>query len=319
MTKSPILSIIIPVFNTENYILRCLETIINQSLDDYEIIIINDGSTDDSDSIIRHRIRGLDNVKYYELKNNVGIGNARNLGIAYSKGDYVGFIDSDDWVDLIYYEKMLHFITADNSDICISGVKAEYDDVYFSKNRYFYPSHIQIDGVYALHSLTDMYNHDTRITPIVNNKLYKKSIIVDNDIRFDKTRRSQDNYFSFMSLLYSNKVSLVNDVFYHYYQRFGSATHDFSKKYINEYIFVLNSIKETLIKRNLFKIYEKEYNSYVNRCIFALINRLFSEENDVRVQKEYIIYILKKVSNTVPIYSMMEYIDISRFKEFWKI
>ena len=74
MTKSPILSIIIPVFNTENYILRCLETIINQSLDDYEIIIINDGSTDDSDSIIRHRIRGLDNVKYYELKNNVGIG-----------------------------------------------------------------------------------------------------------------------------------------------------------------------------------------------------------------------------------------------------
>ena len=105
-----------------------------------------------------------------------------------------------------------------------------------------------------------------------------------------------------MSLLYSNKVSLVNDVFYHYYQRFGSATHDFSKKYINEYIFVLNSIKETLIKRNLFKIYEKEYNSYVNRCIFALINRLFSEENDVRVQKEYIIYILKKVSNTVPIY-----------------
>ena len=81
MNKNPLLSIIVPVYNTEKYLSRCLETILNQSMNDYEVIIINDASPDNSDAIIQNRIGGLKNVKYCALKNNIGVVNERNVGI----------------------------------------------------------------------------------------------------------------------------------------------------------------------------------------------------------------------------------------------
>lgn len=319
MNKSPLLSIIVPVYNTEKYVSRCLETIINQSICDYEIIIINDASTDNSDKIIRNRISGLKNVKYYALKKNIGVGNARNVGIKNSSGQYIGFIDSDDWIDSSYYEIMVQSIINNNADICISGIKTEIDDIYFPKYRYEYPFNTLIDGEFGLHSLTDMYNHDIRISPIVNNKIYRKSLIKDNKLQFDKSRRSQDNYFTFMVLVYAEKISLVNNTFYHYYQRTGSATHDFSKSYIDDYVFILDSLKKTLIQRNIFSDYEKEYISYTNRCITALINNLFSREQDERIQKEYLLYILNEIAKILPINALIENMDIERFKRFWEI
>lgn len=319
MNKNPLLSIIVPVYNTDKYISRCLETIINQSIHDYEIIIINDASTDNSDEIIRNRIRGQKNVKYYALKKNIGVGNARNVGIKNSNGQYIGFIDSDDWIDSSYYEIMVQNIINNNADICISGIKTEIDDVYFPKNRYEYPFNTIIDGKFALHSLTDMYNHDIRISPIVNNKIYKKALLKDNKLLFDKFRKSQDNYFSFMVLVYAEKISLVNNIFYHYYQRTGSATHDFSKAYIDDYVFILNSLKNTLIQRNIFSDHEQEYIAYTNRCITALINNMFSREQDERVQKEYLLYILKEITRILPINTLIENMAIERFKRFWEI
>ena len=88
MSNYPLLSIIVPVYNTEKYISRCIETIVSQSMNDYELIIINDASTDKSDEIIKKRISGLKNAKYYVLKKNIGVGNARNIGMENSKGKY---------------------------------------------------------------------------------------------------------------------------------------------------------------------------------------------------------------------------------------
>lgn len=319
MSNYPLLSIIVPVYNTEKYISRCLETIVNQSMNDYELIIINDASTDNSDEIIKNRIGGLKNVKYYVLKKNIGVGNARNIGMENSKGQYIGFIDSDDWLDSSYYEIMTQSIIKNDADICISGIQTEIDDVYSAKFRYDYSFNTVISGEFGLHSLIDMYNHDIRISPIVNNKIYKKSLLKDNQLLFDKSRRSQDNYFTFMVLVYAEKISLVNNTFYHYYQRTESATHNFSKSYIDDYVFILNSLKKTLTQRNLFSDYEQEYISYINRCITALINNLFSQEHDERIQKEYLIYILRKTARILPINVLIDNMDIERFKRFWEI
>ena len=139
MSNYPLLSIIVPVYNTEKYISRCIETIVSQSMNDYELIIINDASTDKSDEIIKKRISGLKNAKYYVLKKNIGVGNARNIGMENSKGKYIGFIDSDDWLDSSYYEIMTQTIVKNDADICVSGIKTEIDDVYFPKFRYDYP------------------------------------------------------------------------------------------------------------------------------------------------------------------------------------
>ena len=109
------------------------------------------------------------------------------------------------------------------------------------------------------------------------------------------------------------------NTFYHYYQRTGSATSEFSKSYIDDYVFILNSLKATLLKRNIFSDFEQEYISYTNRCITALINNLFSREQDERIQKDYLLYILNATTKILPINVLIENIDIERFKRFWQI
>lgn len=312
-----LLTVIIPVYNTGEYLSRCLESVLNQTQDDISLIIINDGSTDNSEEIINKSILKRPTIEYIKLEKNVGVGNARNLGIEKAKTKYITFIDSDDWVDAAYYEKMLQIIENDQSDVCISGIKTEVDDVYSWKFRYQYPSHFMADGSFCMHSLTKQYNHDIEISPIVNNKIYKKALILNNNIRFDKSRRAQDLFFSFMIFVYAKKVSICNDVFYHYYQRSFSATHNFTKQYVDDYFYVLLTLKNELKKRHLFMSVKKEYESYVNHYLTKLINNMFNNVQIASEQKQYIIYILKKVTDLISIEKLVEYIEIERLKSFW--
>ena len=91
-------SVIVPVYNTYDYLNKCLDSLVNQSFKDYEIIIVNDGSTDDSEKIIKKYQKKYSNIKYY-YKENGGLSSARNYGIKYANGDYIAFVDSDDYVD----------------------------------------------------------------------------------------------------------------------------------------------------------------------------------------------------------------------------
>lgn len=319
MENNPIISIIIPVFNTAPYIERCLETVFNQSYKNIEIIIVNDGSNDSSHDIISGFIRKHQNINYIPLKDNVGVGNARNLGIQAAQGEYIGFIDSDDWVDCSFYEQLLHNLLTSGADIAVAGMRTEIEDVYCPKSRYTYLTSNILEGRFALHSLVNMYNSDIRITPIVNNKLYRASLLKNNSISFDKSRRAQDNYFTFMALLYANRIVLVDNTFYHYYQRPSSITHDVSNSYIDDYIYVLQDLKQTLKHRNMFDAYSKEFTAYVMRCFTALINNLFSQEQDNQTQKKRILYILQKMSEVLPWSELIEKIDIERFKRFWSL
>lgn len=314
-----LLSIIIPVYNTQNYLSRCLETLVNQTFRDFEIVIVNDASTDNSEKIINEYATKYSYIKHCNLPQNIGVGNARNIGIEYANSQYISFIDSDDWVDSTYYERMVSSIIDTSADICVSGIKTEVEDVYYTKNRYNYSNNIIVDNLFCLHSLTDQYNHDIKISPIVNNKIYKKDLLIENNLWFNKTRRAQDIYFSFMVFVYANKVSLINDTFYHYYQRDGSATHNFSNKYIDDYFYILFTLKKTLVERNLYNMYEKEYLYYVNRCVTKLIGNLFYNEQRVKMQKQYLVYIIKKTTELLPIEVLLDCIDITRIKNFWNI
>lgn len=318
MDKS-LLTVIIPVYNTANYLDRCIESVNNQTEHNLEIIIINDGSTDNSEEIIKRHITTQSKIKYIKLNRNIGVGNARNIGINTAITKYIAFIDSDDWVDSTYYENMLENIEHDNSDICISGIKTEVDDVYRWKYRYQYPDNFTIDGKFCLHALTKQYNSDISISPIVNNRIYNKTLISKNNIMFDKSRRAQDMYFSFMTFVYANKVSLCCSSFYHYYQRDFSATHNFTKNYVDEYFYILFTLKEELKVRKLFERYQTEYESYVNCYIIKLINNMFNNVQRVNEQKDFIIYILQKATHILPIEKIIEFTDISKLKDLWSI
>lgn len=317
MKKTVMLSVIIPVYNTEKYLERCLETVTNQSYSDLEIIIINDASTDNSDDVIKKFITNHTNIKYYNLPKNIGVGNARNLGISYASGTYIGFVDSDDWIDSDFYHKLINSVLEQNSDIGISGIKTEYDNFQSSEIRYQYSYPNVIDNIFALHSLTNEYAHDIKISPIVNNKIYKKAIITENNLKFDESRRSEDNSFSFLSLVYSKKISIVSNTYYHYYQRYGSATHDFNKSYVDDYFYVLSSIREKLEEQNLYTKYKNEYISFINRCINGIFVTLFNNEQQQEIQKKYIAYIIEKCFTMISIQDLINYIDTGRFKKFF--
>lgn len=310
------ISVIVPVYNTGKYLKRCLETIVNQSYKNIEVIVVDDASTDDSPAIITQFLNMYDFVQYYRLPSNGGVGNARNIGISYATGDYIGFVDSDDWIDSNFYATLISNVENNNADIGICGIKTEYNNFQSSKMRYLYMYENVIDNIYALHSLTNEYAHDIKISPIINNKIYKTSLITKNKILFDSQKRSQDNYFSFFMLIYARKIAIVPDTFYHYYQRNGSATHDFSKKYIDDYFYILKSIYDSLKERNLINIYKTEYISYVNRCIHGLFKNLFDNEQQDEIQKNYIYYILKKCSEIIPAKDIINYIDTVRFKRY---
>lgn len=317
--SNPLLTVVIPVYNTGVYLNRCIESVLNQTINDLHIIIINDGSSDNSEEIIKKKYFKNPNIEYIKLKNNIGVGNARNLGIENTKTKYITFIDSDDWIDAAYYENMLKLIEYDQSDICISGIKTEVDDVYNWRYRYRYPSNFIVDGDFCIKSLSKQHNTDISISPIVNNKIYKRNLILDNNIWFDKYRRAQDLFFSFMVFVYTDRVSICHDVFYHYYQRNLSATHNFSKHYIDDYFYILNTLKEELKARYIYISYEKEYESYVYHNMTKLVNNMFNNVQRINDQKNFIVYIINKCSQLISIEKLIEYIDITRLKNFWII
>ena len=123
------ISVIIPVFNSSLYLDHCLSTVVNQTLKDIEIILIDDGSTDDSLNVIKNYAKKYNNIKYTS-KENEGQAIARNIGIQMSSGEFITFIDSDDYIELNMLEKLYNIAKSDNSDI----VLCDYVEEYSNKN-----------------------------------------------------------------------------------------------------------------------------------------------------------------------------------------
>ena len=122
------ISVIIPVYNVEKYIVKCLDSLVNQTLENIEIIVVNDGSKDNSQTIIDKYVKKYPKkIKSY-IKENGGQGSARNLGLEYAKGEYISFVDSDDWLDLNALEEMYNLAKKDNSDIVICDMIDHFTD-----------------------------------------------------------------------------------------------------------------------------------------------------------------------------------------------
>ena len=126
--KEPKLSVIVSVYNTEKYIEKCLDSLLNQTYKNIEIVVINDCSTDNSLRILKKYAKKYDNIKLLENKENKGLSYSRNIGLDNASGDYIGYIDSDDYIDSDYYEKMMKAIIKEKSDIVITDMKIVYEN-----------------------------------------------------------------------------------------------------------------------------------------------------------------------------------------------
>ena len=205
MNDFPELSVIIPVYNVQSELRTCLESVINQSYRNMEIIIIDDASTDDSAHIIEEYAAKCQLIKPVFLQNNIGVGDVRNHGIFLARGRYIGFVDGDDWIDMYFYQNLVNSIKSNDSDIAICGIKTEYNNSQNYQLRYKYNSENCITGEYALKLLTKSENYGYFITPIVNNKVYDADFLKNTDIFLTPLAASKMISFRFLQFYTQKK------------------------------------------------------------------------------------------------------------------
>lgn len=249
-TKQPIISIIVPVYNVAKYLSRCLLSLADLTVS-YEIIIVNDGSSDQSlDIAQKFQQRFSDKEIYITSQVNKGLSAARNTGIQLAKGQYIAFIDSDDFVDPIHFSKLIHQTISHDLDIGIGKF------IYFGIgeergigqiNETLVQSHI-IAGITALDFLR----------PEVWCKVYRRTLLLDNTIQFVESLLFEDEVFNLNVMLLAQRVKYFDLPFYFYYQRQNSIINsvDSLTRYQHYYrlameIFALKSLTPVKAIQNL--------------------------------------------------------------------
>lgn len=208
-------SILVPVYNVEICLEKCLDSLINQTYKDIEIIVINDGSTDLSTKILEKYTKLDSRIIVYHFKNS-GIAITRNRALKFATGDYLMFVDSDDYIDLDMTEVMVKTMEKDNSDICICGFTMDYK--YGKLYRKVCKDGV-LTPIQALHSLVD----NKGVTNYPWAKLFKKECF--KDVEFpDGETTFEDAYTILRAIAQSKKISTLSKRYYHYVQRNGSLT-----------------------------------------------------------------------------------------------
>lgn len=222
-------SIVIPVYNAGKYLEKCLDSLINQTLSDVELVIINDGSTDNSHEIIKkYEKKYSDRIVYKKIENG-GVANARNTALKLATGEYVGFVDSDDFIELDMYEKLYNKAILDKSDIVVSGYFFDYETGKFKNFE------LGNSSLFSK-SLKDSPEILLNVTPFITNKIFRREFLEVNNFSFEKYRIFEDLLFTYKAFLKANKISKVDECFYHYCRRKGeSVTGNFTRKFEDIY------------------------------------------------------------------------------------
>lgn len=312
-------SVVIPVYNTEKYIRTCLLTVINQTYSNIEIIIVNDASTDSSEQIIQEMIsvEQLRKIHLVNLKDNKGVGNARNVGLEQATGDFVLFLDSDDWIDTHYISQMTNALARFNADIAVCGIYNEYDNLQTSSIRYFYDETYVINGEFALKLLSRAERNDIYITPMVGNKLFRRDFLYANKLSFLCDSSCEDDMFTFLAFVSKPQVVLVSETNQHYRQRETSITHNFDKKRIDDLTNAFIGLKEILVQTDKYEEYQHEFSSFLERCITTTIQSLLQTRITTAEKKQYLCYLLQNLVDAFTLKSLVEYLDLERIAFFF--
>lgn len=256
-------SIIVPVYNVDKYLRRCIESIMNQTLKEIEIILVDDGSTDKS-SMICDEYAKLDNRIKIIHKANGGLSDARNKGLDMVRGKYIGFVDSDDFVSIDMFNHLYN--NSINADI----VSCEYIKFYSDDYRNFKKNSKKIkmkefNNVEALENYFGEYHDKREIQTVVWNKIYKKELF--EDIRFPFGKLYEDGYVTYKLLYKSRKIVHLYEELYYYFQREDSLVRsEFSLK-------VLKSYDD---RREMFKFLYDKVPSINNRSAQLYIDKYFT-------------------------------------------
>lgn len=241
------ISVIIPAYNIENHIESCLNSILNQSLKDIEIIIINDGSNDNTGYIVKAYEYLDERIRVINTQNK-GVSAARNIGLLNAKGKYIFQIDGDDWLETDGLEELYKLAEQEEAEIVIANA--------YRNNKGILT--VIKDGQDLSFDLVKDYLM-RKIKPSVCTKLYKKELFVKNNISYSKgVRIGEDLLINFYLIYYANKVVKMEKSFLHYINREDSITNSYTEE-ITDLLIVFNKIKSFLMEKNIYNKYESEY------------------------------------------------------------
>ncbi|WP_455485182.1 glycosyltransferase family 2 protein [Gemella sp.] len=312
--KDSLISIIIPVYNVEKYIEQCLNSIKVQSYENFEVIIVNDDSQDNTESICKKIAQSDARFRYFS-KENGGVSSARNFGLDNANGHYITFIDGDDWVDPNHLEILIKSITENNSDIAICSYK-EF------KNNIFYIRYYTNKEKYLLN-----FNRMTKEDFLINfpkllstnvcfnnavSKLFRRDLV--KDLKFDsKLIYAEDLDFYFRLYLNTESISFVNQATYVYRIHGDSTTSGFTQEHAEQELSIYKKMYEKIYELGLPTI------NYLNKLDFlfnarkdflankVLLNEYFEYLDDI---KNNVIYPNKLISIVVPVYNVAPYLNL---------
>lgn len=269
----PKVSIIVPIYNVEMYIGKCLETLVNQTLKDIEIILVNDGSKDGSAEIAKKYLKKYPEKIIYLEKENGGLSDSRNYGLPHAKGEYIAFLDSDDYVEENMYEEMYELAKKEDSDMVQCNFYWEYPD----KNK-------KKIGELRQYSNKKEMLVKTRVEAW--NKLIKREILEQNpEIKFPKGLRYEDVEFTYKLVPYVEKVSILNKPFIHYIQR-GNSISNTQNERTKEIFDVLDNVIKYYKEKNLYEEYEKQLEYVYVKTVFcrSLLRMVKIQDKNIKSQ-----------------------------------
>ena len=323
------ISVIVPIYNVEEYLEKCLESILNQTKDNIEVIMVDDGSTDGSSEIAKQFADEHPGFHYY-YKENGGLGCARNYGVQYARGEYIAFIDSDDVIAWDMYEKLYTYAKRNNSDMAICNV------VRFNRKSVWASSLHQL----LFRGINESCTHITKCPSLIYdttswNKLIRRSFYVDNGFSFPENILYEDIPVTIPMHFKANNVSVVESTYYYWRVRDGASKsitqNTDNLDNLNDRIKVLKMVDEFFEKNNIDechrrvaqkKTLEIDLMIFINNCksipaeladeVFTIVNRYIDEAIDESVLKNIPLiyqekYTCAREHNIERLISLLEY------------
>ena len=273
------ISIIVPIYNVEKYLKKCLDSIINQTYKNLEIILVDDGSTDCSGKIADEYGKKDKRIKVIHKKNG-GVSSARNVGIDNASGKYIAFVDSDDWIDLRMYEILHNIIKKDNYNIAICNIAIENEEG--KEINKFNSSKTVLDNKTFLKSIY----YDRSIQGYSCNKLYERKLLDSGNVRFDeKAIVLEDDLFNVEIACFNKKMDIIyNDMrLYHYVEHASSVSNSSFNIKKMSYFYIRN------LEIKLLEKYDFECNYLkVDYCAAFIRSKYLIKYYKLKINKIYI-------------------------------
>lgn len=282
-------SIVVPVYNVEEYLEKCLDSLVNQTSNEYKVLIINDGTKDNSQNIINEYKKKHPTLIESYTKENGGLSDARNYGLKHVDTPYIIFVDSDDYVKSNLVEKCLKVIEKDKTDIVVFNYTTHH-----CSSDIFEDYKLEIEGIFNLEKNPELL----AITPNAAwNKMYKTSLFKDNDIIYPKNIWYEDLATTPKLLLKANNISYINESLYIY----QADRQDSIMSTVNEKTFDIIRVLEKIVsyfkKENVFEKYYSEL-KYLSIRNLTTISRIVINSND----KEFVYKFINRRDNFIKKY-----------------